>query len=109
MQCFYCIGKIEVRTKKALEENAYIWSSDGKTGYEIEKTKKDDMGTEITLYLNEEGTEYANKWKIQEVIKKYSNHINYPIFIKYREPLMKDGKQEGFEDREDKVNETTAI
>ncbi|AYE36419.1 molecular chaperone HtpG [Borrelia turcica IST7] len=106
---FIVSEKIEVRTKKALEENAYIWSSDGKTGYEIEKTEKDDMGTEITLYLNEEGTEYANKWKIQEIIKKYSNHINYPIFIKYREPLMKDGKQEGFEDREDKVNETTAI
>ncbi|BCR21162.1 molecular chaperone HtpG [Borrelia miyamotoi] len=106
---FIVANKVEVITKKALEEVAYMWLSDGKTGYEIEKAEKDEIGTEITLYLNEEGTEYNNKWKIQEIIKKYSNHINYPIFIKYKEPLMKDGKQEGFEEKEEKLNETTAI
>ncbi|AHH04849.1 Chaperone protein HtpG [Borrelia miyamotoi] len=106
---FIVANKVEVITKKALEEFAYIWFSDGKTGYEIDKAEKDEIGTEITLYLNEEGTEYNNKWKIQEIIKKYSNHISYPIFIKYKEPLMKDGKQEGFEEQEEKLNETTAI
>ena len=106
---FIVAEKVEVITKKALEEVAYIWSSDGKTGYEINKTEKDEIGTEIILYLNEEGTEYNNKWKLQETIKKYSNHISYPIVIKYTEPLMKDGKQEGFEEKEDKINDTTAI
>ncbi|AHH03555.1 Chaperone protein htpG [Borrelia nietonii YOR] len=106
---FIVAGKVEVVTKKALEDVAYIWSSDGKTGYEIDKAEKDENGTEITLYLNEEGIEYTNKWKIQEIVKKYSNHISYPIFIKYKEPLMKDGKQEGFEDKEEKLNDTTAI
>ncbi|AHH08536.1 molecular chaperone HtpG [Borrelia anserina] len=106
---FIVADKVEVITKKTLEDVAYIWSSDGKTGYEIDKTEKDESGTEITLYLNKEGTEYANKWKIQEIVKKYSNHISYPIFIKYKEPLMKDGKQEGFEEKEDKLNDTTAI
>ncbi|BDU62766.1 chaperone protein HtpG [Candidatus Borrelia fainii] len=106
---FIVADKVELVTKKALEDTAYLWSSDGKTGYEINKTEKDENGTEITLYLNEEGIEYTNKWKIQEIIKKYSNHISYPIFIKYKEPLMKDGKQEGFEEKEDKLNDTTAI
>ncbi|WP_024654828.1 molecular chaperone HtpG [Borrelia hispanica] len=106
---FIVADKVEVITKKALDNIAYIWSSDGKTGYEINETSKDENGTEIILHLNEEGTEYANKWKIQEIIKKYSNHISYPIFIKYREPIMKDGKQEGFEEKEDKLNDTTAI
>ncbi|UPA18035.1 molecular chaperone HtpG [Borrelia puertoricensis] len=106
---FIVADKVELVTKKALEDTAYLWSSDGKTGYEINKTEKDEYGTEITLYLNEEGIEYTNKWKIQEIIKKYSNHISYPIFIKYKEPLMKDGKQEGFEEKEDKLNDTTAI
>ncbi|AHE62877.1 molecular chaperone HtpG [Borrelia parkeri] len=106
---FIVADKVELVTKKALEDIAYLWSSDGKTGYEINKTEKDEHGTEITLYLNEEGIEYTNKWKIQEIIKKYSNHISYPIFIKYKEPLMKDGKQEGFEEKEDKLNDTTAI
>ncbi|ACH93500.1 molecular chaperone HtpG [Borrelia duttonii] len=106
---FIVADKVEVITKKALDNIAYIWSSDGKTGYEINETNKDENGTEIILHLNKEGTEYANKWKIQEIIKKYSNHISYPIFIKYREPIMKDGKQEGFEEKEDKLNDTTAI
>ncbi|ACH94794.1 molecular chaperone HtpG [Borrelia recurrentis] len=106
---FIVANKVEVITKKALDNIAYIWSSDGKTGYEINETNKDENGTEIILHLNKEGTEYANKWKIQEIIKKYSNHISYPIFIKYREPIMKDGKQEGFEEKEDKLNDTTAI
>ncbi|AAX17884.1 molecular chaperone HtpG [Borrelia turicatae] len=106
---FIVANKVELVTKKALEDTAYLWSSDGKTGYEINKAEKDEYGTEITLYLNEEGIEYTNKWKIQEIIKKYSNHISYPIFIKYKEPLMKDGKQEGFEEKEDKLNDTTAI
>ncbi|BCR21980.1 molecular chaperone HtpG [Borrelia sp. HM] len=106
---FIVAEKVEVITKKALEEVAYIWSSDGKTGYEIDKAEKNEIGTEIILYLNEEGTEYNNKWKLQETIKKYSNHISYPIFIKYTEPLMKDGKQEGLEEKEDKINDTTAI
>ncbi|WP_421622659.1 molecular chaperone HtpG [Borrelia sp. MN22-0132] len=106
---FIVADKVELVTKKTLEDTAYLWSSDGKTGYEINKTEKDEYGTEITLYLNEEGIEYTNKWKIQEIIKKYSNHISYPIFIKYKEPLMKDGKQEGFEEKEDKLNDTTAI
>ncbi|ETZ18706.1 Chaperone protein htpG [Borrelia duttonii CR2A] len=98
---FIVADKVEVITKKALDNIAYIWSSDGKTGYEINETNKDENGTEIILHLNKEGTEYANKWKIQEIIKKYSNHISYPIFIKYREPIMKDGKQEGFEEKEE--------
>ncbi|AHH10743.1 molecular chaperone HtpG [Borrelia coriaceae] len=106
---FIVSDKVELITKKALEDVAYVWSSDGKTGYEIDKAKKDEHGTEITLYLNEEGIEYTNKWKIQEIIKKYSNHISYPIFIKYKEPLIKDGKQEGFEEKEEKLNDTTAI
>ncbi|WP_024653478.1 molecular chaperone HtpG [Borrelia persica] len=106
---FIVAEKVEVITKKILEDIAYIWSSDGKTGYEINETSKDDNGTEIVLHLNEEGTEYTNKWKIQEIVKKYSNHVNYPIFIKYQEPIMKDGKQEGVEEREEKLNDTTAI
>ncbi|UPA12221.1 molecular chaperone HtpG [Borrelia venezuelensis] len=106
---FIVANKVELVTKKALEDTAYLWSSDGKTGYEINKAEKNEYGTEITLYLNEEGIEYTNKWKIQEIIKKYSNHISYPIFIKYKEPLMKDDKQEGFEEKEDKLNDTTAI
>lgn len=106
---FIVSEKVEVTSKKALESDAYIWSSDGKTGYEIEKAKKEEPGTEIKLYLNKEGLEYANKWKIQGIIKKYSNHINYPIYIKYSEPIMKDGKQEGIEEKEEKLNETTAL
>ena len=67
---FMVADKVEVISKKAGGKEAWKWESDGKTGYEITKSSKDDIGTEITLHLNQEGKEYASKWKIEEVIKK---------------------------------------
>ena len=57
------------------------WTSDGKTGFEIEPAERAQQGTTVTLYLNEEGKEYANSWKLREIIKKYSNHIAFPIYL----------------------------
>ena len=53
--------------------------SDGLTGYEIEKVDKSKYGTEIKLFLNKVGKEYLKKEKVQEIIKKYSDHVQYPI------------------------------
>ena len=51
--CFMVADKVEVITKKALDNKAYIWKSDGKTGFSIKETEKENTGTHITLYLNE--------------------------------------------------------
>ena len=76
---FMVADRVEVLTRKIGEEKANKWMSDGLTGYEIETLEKSKSGTEIKLFLNKVGKEYLKKEKIQEIIKKYSDHVQYPI------------------------------
>jgi molecular chaperone HtpG len=78
---FMVADKIEVVSRKAGEEVAWRWTSDGKSGFEIEPAERLVAGTTITLHFNEEGKQYANSWRLQEIVKKYSNHIAFPIFL----------------------------
>jgi molecular chaperone HtpG len=80
---FMVSDKIEVVSRKAGEEVAWRWTSDGKTGFEIETASRDVAGTTVLLHFNEEGKTYANSWRLMEVVKKYSNHIAFPIFLTY--------------------------
>jgi molecular chaperone HtpG len=80
---FMVADTIEVVSRKAGEEVAWRWTSDGKTGFEMELAERMAPGTTITLHLNEEGSQYANSWRLKELVKKYSNHIAFPIFLTY--------------------------
>jgi len=80
---FMVADKLEVVSRKAGEDQAWKWTSDGKSGFEIEKADRAHQGTTILLHLNEEGSQYANSWRLQEIVKKYSNHIAFPIFLTY--------------------------
>jgi len=80
---FMVADKAEVVSRKAGEEKAWRWISDGKTGFEIEPAERSVAGTTILIYFNEEGAQYANGWRLQEIVKKYSNHIAFPIFLTY--------------------------
>jgi len=80
---FMVADTIEVVSRKAGEEQAWRWVSDGKTGFDIQPAERDEAGTTILLHFNTEGEQYANGWRLQEVVKKYSNHIAFPIFLTY--------------------------
>jgi molecular chaperone HtpG len=80
---FMVADRIEVVSRKAGEEQAWRWTSDGKTGFDIEPAERSVAGTTILLHFNEEGAHYANSWRLQEIVKKYSNHIAFPIFLTY--------------------------
>jgi molecular chaperone HtpG len=80
---FMVADKVEVVSRKAGEDKAWRWTSDGKTGFEIEPAERALAGTTILLHFNEEGAQYANSWRLQEIVKKYSNHIAFPIFLTY--------------------------
>ena len=96
--------KVEVTTKKALEKKAFLWKSDGKTGFTIKETEKAENGTNITLFLNDKGEEYTNRWSIQSVIKKYSDHIAFPIELHYSEEVDKK-----IEEKIEQVNSASAL
>ena len=78
---FMVAKKVEVLSKKPLEEKAWRWVSEGDGEYEIEEAAKDSYGTEITLYLRDEAEEFANEWRIKSIVEKYSNHIPFPIYL----------------------------
>jgi len=91
---FMVAEKVEVISLKAGEEQAWKWSSTGKGSYTLEEAVRDGHGTTITLYLNEEGNEYANRWQIEQLVKKYSDHIAYPIFLSYDQTTYDDKKKD---------------
>lgn len=80
---FMVSDKVEVISRKAGEEKAWRWTSDGKSGFEIEPAERESFGTTVLLHLNDEGKEYASSWRLQEIVKRYSNHIAFPIFMTY--------------------------
>src|ERR1700727_1545084 len=80
---FMVADKVEVVSRKAGEDQAWRWTSDGKTGFEIEPAERPTAGTTVLLHFNEEGAQYANSWRLQEIVKKNSNHIAFPIFLTY--------------------------
>ena len=80
---FMVADSVEVVSRKAGEDTAWRWTSDGKTGFEIEPAERDIAGTTVLLHLNEEGKQYASSWRLREVVTKYSNHIAFPIFLTY--------------------------
>jgi molecular chaperone HtpG len=80
---FMVADKVEVVSRKAGEEQAWRWVSDGKSGFDIEPAERPVAGTTLVIHFNEEGNQYANSWRLQEIVKKYSNHIAFPIFLTY--------------------------
>src|ERR1700677_81502 len=78
---FMVADRVEVVSRKAGEEQAWRWTSDGKTGFSIEPAERALAGTTVLLHFNEDGKEYANSWRLQQIVKKYSNHIAFPIFL----------------------------
>ncbi|MDR1949523.1 MAG: molecular chaperone HtpG [Spirochaetaceae bacterium] len=107
---FMVSDKIEVVSRKAGEEGAWKWISDGKEGFEIEAARRDTQGTTVTLHLTEEGTEYTNRWSIEDIIKRYSNHVAFPIYLTYDENEYDDkGKVKSSKTKTERINSGTAI
>ena len=79
---FIVSDKVEVITKKANEEKAYSWISDGKGSFDISEASRENHGTDIILYLKDEEVEFLEKARIQHIIKSYSDHIAIPIFFR---------------------------
>ena len=108
--CFMVADKVDVSTKKAGEDEAWLWTSDGQSGYEISKEVRKEPGTTITLHLNEDGKEFASRWRVENLVKKYSDHIDFPIFLTYDEiDYDKDGKEKSSKSKTDQINDAKAF
>ena len=83
LQLLHGRGPCRSGIPQSWREEAWRWTSDGKTGFTIEPAERAVAGTTVFLHLNEEGKQYANSWRLQQIVKKYSNHIAFPIFLTY--------------------------
>lgn len=99
---FMVASKIEVVSRKYGSHDAYIWTSEGDDGYTIEKSSRQSFGTDIKIYLKENDEnfnydEYLEDFKIQSIIKKYSDYITYPIKMEITHKHLKDGSTDEYE------------
>ena len=107
---FMVAERIEVISRKAAEEAAWKWSSEGKDVFEVEPYGRDSQGTTVILFLSEEGNEYTNRWSIEDIVKRYSNHVAFPIYLTYDEKEYDDkGKEKGSNTKCDKINSGAAL
>ena len=103
---FMVAKKVEVLSKKIGEEKAYKWTSSGAEGYTIEETEKETVGTKITLYVKENSEEekydeFLEEYKIQEIVKKYSDYIRYPIVMPVTRKELKEGSKDEYIDKKE--------
>jgi molecular chaperone HtpG len=83
---FMVAANLEVITRKAGENKTWIWKSDGESNFTIEETDNlkllhSNRGTKINLSITKENKEFLEKTRIEEIIRKYSDHISIPIFV----------------------------
>ena len=80
---FMVAKEVEVHSKSALDEegDGHLWKSSGEDTYELSKKSKDDHGTIIKIYLNDENKEFIDESRVSFIISKYSQYINFPIYL----------------------------
>ena len=107
---FMVADKITVESKSLDEEKAHKWVSKGIDGYTIEECEKEGCGTKITLHIKpdadeEKYSEFLEEYKIEELVKKYSDYIRYPIKME----VEHEHKKEGTENEYEKVREVETL
>lgn len=78
---FMVADKVEILTRRAGEDKAWFWVSNGVDGFEIREAEKKTNGTEIKLFLKQDEKNYTDSIYLRQIIRTYSDHINYPIVL----------------------------
>lgn len=109
---FMVADQVRVISKKRGGTSAFMWESDMKGGYTISDAEREDFGTSVMIHLKDDQVEYLDRWRVNELIKKYSDFIAYPIRFKKLD-LPKDEKDEDRkrreEDEQKPLNTMTAL
>ncbi len=109
---FMVAENVDVISKKAGEDQAYMFSTDGTGEYEVKPVTKDEHGTVMYIKLKEEEKEFLDPNRIKEIVRKYSNHIAYPIMLNYTEEVTEgegDDKKTEMVDKSEQINAATAL
>ncbi|MDE5586852.1 MAG: molecular chaperone HtpG [Bacilli bacterium] len=99
---FMVSDEVTVESKSIDSEKAYRWTSTGADGYSIEEVTKETVGTKIILKIKEDGEEenysdFLENYRIQSIIRKYSDYIRYPIQMEVEHRHLKEGSKDEYE------------
>tara|TARA_R110002167_G_scaffold44413_5_gene133624 strand:+ start:803 stop:2722 length:1920 start_codon:yes stop_codon:yes gene_type:complete len=107
---FIVAKKVEVFTRKAGLDKAesVYWSSEGEGEFTIANIERAERGTSIVLHLKDEETEFADSWRLRSLVKKYSDHISFPVVMMSEPAPAAEGEEQEVA-KEEAVNEATAL
>ena len=99
---FMVADKVTVKSKAYGSDTAYEWQSEGVEGYTIDECDKTNPGTEITLHIKENTEdesydEYLEQYRLQSIIKKYSDYIRFPVKMDVEHQRKKEGTEDEYE------------
>ena len=107
---FMVADNVILKTRSATSDESWTWESSGDGTYEISEGGRDKRGTEITLHLNESSRDYIVEFRLRQIIKKYSDFVEYPVvmdIIRDETPLDDEGKPKEGAEKETTVTEET--
>ena len=105
---FMVADRVEVVSRRAGHDRAHRWVSDGRGSFRVEPAERAQSGTTVTLRLNDDGKEFASRYRIEGIVKRYSNHIPHPIHLHYAEPAGADQPADAGEGAADTAAGTAA-
>lgn len=93
---FMVSSRVRVESRAFGADSAYCWESAGLEGYEIAPCDKAEHGTTVTLWLKEDTedekyTEFADQYRVRQLVKRYSDYIRYPIRMEMQKSRLKEG------------------
>lgn len=114
---FVVADRVVLETRKAGDDKSagVRWESEAAGSYNLNAIEREGKGTSVTLFLREDSHEYADNWRLRSIIKKYSDHITFPIKmyeVIHDTPASEDGDEEPAEKKEpqlEKVNDASAL
>ncbi|MDD9944840.1 MAG: molecular chaperone HtpG [Myxococcales bacterium] len=102
--------KIEVVSRAAGSKKAAKWSSEGQESFTIEPAEREEAGTSVILHLKEDHADFAKGWKLRELVRRYSDFIDYPIELQVEKTIKgEDGEEEKKELAFEAINEASAL
>jgi len=96
---FLVAERVEVVSRAAGTEQAFRWESTGEGGFSIDQAERASVGTSIILHLKKDALEYADPYRLRQLVERYSDYLSYPI------ELLKTGTTNEFEP----INRGTAL
>ena len=111
---FIVADKITVESRRAglPADQGVRWTSGGSGDFEVETIERAERGTSVILHLREDALDYMNRWKLKEIISKYSEHISLPILMKkesWKEGENNEGGEMVVTDEWETVNQASAL